>query len=190
MACLGSRFLLVLESVTAQSPGALRMGRRGNRGVVFSSSLSENLRFLLKYGCETCVDLQHECPKRGLWFLGRSHHCATLDLRPRPLGASSEHPAGVRSPVAARVPAPRISVQPGSLRKFSGTEPREMNFPFVSKYGVSHPLDLRIKKEEKKPVYLVDAFFFLNEAACIPGLTPDRHSLWSQVSKGHCGLSR
>lgn len=104
IACLGSQFLLVLESVTAQSPGALRMGRGGNRGVVFSSSPSENPRFLLKNGYEMCVDSQHECPKRGLWFLGRSHHCATLDLRPRSLGASSEHPAGVRSPVAAGLP--------------------------------------------------------------------------------------
>lgn len=46
-----------------------------------------------------------------------------------------------------------------------------MSSPFVSKYGVSHPLDLRIK-EEKKTVYLVD-FFFFNEAACIPDLTLD-----------------
>ena len=35
-----------------------------------------------------------------------------------------------------------------------------MSSPFVSKYGVSHPLDL-------------DFFFFLNEAACIPDLTLD-----------------
>ena len=52
------------------------------------------------------MDFQHECPKRGLWVLGRYHHSATLDLSPRPLGASGEQPASVRGPVAARVPVP------------------------------------------------------------------------------------
>lgn len=49
-----------------------------------------------------------------------------------------------------------------------------MNSPFVSKYGVSHPLDLRIKKEGKKQFiwWMLFFFFFFNEVACIPDLTP------------------
>ena len=54
-----------------------------------------------------------------------------------------------------------------------------MNSPFVSKYGVSHLLDLRIKEEEKKLFiwWMPFFFFFLNEAACIPDLTLDTLSL-------------
>lgn len=48
-----------------------------------------------------------------------------------------------------------------------------MSSPFVSKYGVSHPLDLRIKEEKKNSLFGGFFFFFFNEAACIPDLTLD-----------------
>lgn len=47
-----------------------------------------------------------------------------------------------------------------------------MSSPFVSKYGVSHPLDLRIRRKKKQFIWWI-FFFFFNEAACIPDLTLD-----------------
>lgn len=166
--------------MTAHSPRALRMGLRGNRGVVFSSSPSKNLRFLLKYR------LWNACGLAAWMSLARPLVPGQVPPLCHPWPQSA-YPGGQRRTAGqcegsrgSRGPgAPRISAQPGSLQKFSGTKHREMNSPFVSKYGVSHLLDLRIKKEEKKQFiwWMPFFFFFLNEAACIPDLTLDTLSL-------------